>query len=167
MIKIIHIRSRWIKRSLLALLILAVWVIWRVEKSEPLQRPAFLDEETSEPDTVLAVASTPHGPIALNRAVICLDVDRGRPLGIKPAYSRRVDYLFCWTMLTALQGPVTITHRWKNGERMVFEKSMVVHGKHVRVWSRRQLFMKQSGEWRVEIVTESGTVLGAAAFSLL
>jgi hypothetical protein len=167
MIRIIKIRAQWIKRFLLALLILAAWMIWRVEKSEPLQRPAIPEESAAEADTVWAVASTPHGPISLHRAVICLDVDHGRPLGIKPAYNHRVDYLFCWTMLTALQGPVTVTHRWKNGDRTVFEKSMVVYGKHVRLWSRRQLFMKQSGAWRVEIITESGTVLGAVAFSLI
>jgi hypothetical protein len=168
MIKIIHIRSKWIWRPLLLVMGLLVWMIWRVESPVSLNHPVVPDEhQFSSADTVLAVAITPHGPIALNRAIMCLDVHEGRPLAIKSVFDRRVDYLFCYSVLTAVKGPVTVVHRWKNNGRVIFEKRMIVHGKSVRVWSRRQLYMKQSGEWSVEIVTEGGVILGCVYFSLL
>jgi len=166
MIKIIHIRSRWIKLVFFIALGLVAWAIWRVESPVALHRPVISEEEIHPPEPVLALAQTPHGPIALNRAVICLDVHEGKPLLIKSVYDRRVDYLFCYTVLTAAKGPVAVVHRWKKGDQVIFEKRMTVFGKGVPVWSRRQLYEKQSADWRVEIITEGGIVLGFVPFKL-
>jgi hypothetical protein len=168
MIKIIQIRSKWMWRLLLFVVGLLVWMIWRVESPISLNNPVVpVEPQLNSADTVLAVANTPHGPIALNRAVMCLDVHESRPLLIKSIFDRRVDYLFCYSVLTAAKGPVTVVHRWKNNQRVIFEKRMTVYGKRVRAWSKRQLYMKQSGEWSVEIITEGGIVLGSVYFTLL
>ncbi len=166
MIRIVHVRSRWIKWFLAALLGLFLWMLWRVERPGPSRPPTVAGERTAEADTVWAQAETLHGPISLNRAVVCLDVHEGRPLLIKSAYDRRVDYLYCYSVLTAPKGPVTVFHRWIENGIVVFEKKMIVHGNKIRVWSRRQMYRKQSGDWRVEIVSEGGVVLGHVLFKI-
>jgi len=167
MIRIFHIRLKWIRRIGLLAIAVLMWVIWRVESPSTLTHPPAAEETGAPPDTVLAAANTPHGPIALNRAVVCLDIHDGRPLLIKSAFSRRVDYLYCYSVLTAAKGPVTVIHRWKKDQQVEFEKKMTVHGRRMAVWSRRQLYMKQSGAWSVEIVTEGGIILGTIPFTLI
>ncbi|NLP12349.1 DUF2914 domain-containing protein [bacterium] len=49
---------------------------------------------------------------------------------------------------------------------LVYEKKLIVHGKKIRMWSRRQMHRKQSGDWRVEIVSKGGVVLGMVLFKI-
>jgi hypothetical protein len=166
MIKIIQVRSKWILGIILALLVVLLFMVWQVERPVLLPHPPAEAFEWSKTDTVLAVAQTQQGPVALNRIVTCLDIHYDRPLLIKNTFSRRVDFVYCHTVLSSVE-PVTVLHRWKRGPKVEFERRLVVHGNGCRLWSRRQNLLKQPGVWSVEIVTENGIVLGQARFQLL
>jgi hypothetical protein len=166
MIKIIQVRSKWILGLILSLLAVLLWMLWQVERPVLLPHPPAEASEWAKTDTVLAMAQTQQGPVALNRIVTCLDINFDRPLLIKNTFSRRVDYVYCHTVLSSVE-PVTILHRWKRGRNVEFERRLVVRGNRCSLWSRRQNLLKQPGVWSVEIVTENGIVLGQAQFQLL
>ncbi len=168
MIKIITVRSKWLWRAIGAAAVVLLWIVWQVERPVQLPRPAP-EAETAAwagADSVIALAQTRHGTVALNRMVTCLDIMQDRPLLIKNSFSRRVDFVYCHTVLSSAE-PVTIVHRWKKGDNVEFEKRLLVNGRSCRLWSRRQNLLKQPGVWSVEIVTENGIVLGQARFQLL
>jgi hypothetical protein len=166
MIKIIQVRSKWVWGVVLFLLAVILLMVWQVERPVLLPHPPAETLEWAQTDTVLAVVQTQQGPVALNRIVTCLDINQDRPLLIKGVFSRRVDYVYCHTILSSVE-PVTILHRWKRGQKVEFERRLLVHGKGCRLWSRRQNLLKQPGVWSVEIVTENGIVLGQVRFQLM
>jgi hypothetical protein len=126
------------------------------------------DADSAEPEVPdLAAVATPAGVVHLKGALFCLDIHNRKPVLIKSAFNRRVDYIYCYSVLTAPKEGVTILHRWILDGQPVFERRLRVQGKNCRVWSRRNLMNKEPGTGRVEIVVEDGNMLGAAVFKLL
>lgn len=153
---------------LLVLLVLAVPLVCRRPPAPPPPVAAEADDENAADTPDLAVVTTRAGEVHLKRALFCLDISpKRRPLLAKLAFSRRVDYIYCYSVLTAPKEGVTILHRWIVEGQPVFERRLRVQGKNCRVWSRRHLMLKNPGRGRVEILVEEGNMLGAAVFTLL
>lgn len=119
------------------------------------------------PSFPIATVETPSGMVDLLRAEICLDIKDNKPLLTKQNFNKNVDYLFCFTELSAPEKPVTILHRWRITGQAIFEKRMQVHGRNCRVWSKRQIISKTGGDGRVEIVLNNENLLGSVVFMLL
>ena len=122
-------------------------------------------EEPEGPDLGAVTASA--GVVHLKRALFCLDVHKHRPVIVKSAFSRRVDYIYCYTVITSPPEGVNILHRWILEGQPVFERRLRVQGRNCRVWSCRHLMNKAPGSGRVEIIVEEGNMLGSAVFTLL
>lgn len=156
---------------LLALLLGAFWGIYAlsIRLAEPLdRRPAPAEEahpEGEEPD--LAAVATPAGIVHLKQALFCLDIHDRKPVVFKSVFSRRVDYIYCYSVLSAPPEGVMILHRWILKGQPVFERWLRVQGRNCRVWSRRHVLSKEPGTGRVEIILEDGNLLGSAVFTLL
>lgn len=58
-----------------------------------------------------------------------------------------------------------ITHRWEHDGKVVSETSFDVGGNRWRVFSNKTLDPKQTGEWKVSVVDEAGSTLGASTFT--
>ena len=129
------------------------------------ERSEAVAEEPEEPD--LAAVATSAGVVHLKRALFCLDIHKRRSVIIKSAFSRRVDYIYCYTVITAPPEGVNILHRWILEGQPVFERRLRVQGKNCRVWSCRHLMNKEPGSGRVEIVVEEGNMLGSSVFTLI
>jgi hypothetical protein len=121
--------------------------------------------EPEGPD--LAAVATSAGVVHLRRAHFCLDVHNHKPLVSKSVFSRRVDYIYCYSVVTAPPEGVTILHRWILAGQPVFERRLRAQGKNCRLWSRRHLMVKEPGTGRVEIIVEDGNMLGSVVFTLL
>lgn len=145
------------------LLIVHSWLTARGTNGKEAEQVA--PSEPEEPD--LAAVSTPAGVVHLKRALFCLDVHNRKPVVVKSVFNRRVDYIYCYSVLSAPQEGVTILHRWILDGQPVFERRLRAQGKNCRVWSRRHLLNKTPGSGRVEIVVEDGNTLGAAVFTLI
>lgn len=153
---------------LLALLLLTALLVCRRKPEPPPPAISAADEESAAEIPDLAVVATPAGEVHLKQALFCLDISpKRRPLLAKSAFSRRVDYIYCYSVLTAPKEGVTILHRWIVEGQPVFERRLRVQGKNCRVWSRRHLMLKNPGRGRVEILVEEGNMLGAAVFTLM
>lgn len=58
-----------------------------------------------------------------------------------------------------------ITHRWEHDGKVVSETSFDVGGSRWRVYSNKTLDPQQTGEWKVSVVDETGSTLGASTFT--
>jgi uncharacterized protein YkuJ len=58
-----------------------------------------------------------------------------------------------------------ITHRWEHNGKVVSEVGFDVGGNRWRVFSNKTLDPSQTGEWKVSVVDEAGSTLGASAFT--
>ena len=125
------------------------------------------EPEIEAPLESAGLSALPAGPVELLQAVVCLDVYENRPQLIKERYNKNVDYLCCFTRLSAPEKPVTIIHRWHIDGQPDFEKKLAVQGRYCSVWSKRQITAKKAGLCRVEIILENGNILGTAVFTLL
>ncbi len=156
----------------LAAAALAIWLLaslieWlRPEARVVLMAPEAVDLYTIG-DSTLAEAATPAGRVQLKRALFCLDMHENKPVLVKSSFKRNVDYLYCYTILSTTADSVPIRHRWIIDGQAVFERRLTVKGENCRLWSRRHILAKQSGDGRVEIVLENGNILGSAVFKLL
>lgn len=118
-------------------------------------------------DSTLAEVQTPAGKVQLKRALFCLDVQDRKPVLIKSAFKRNVDYFYCYSVISAPTDSIAVVHRWIVDGQPDFERRLIVRGKNCRVWSRRHILCKKAGQGRVDIVLDNGNILGTAVFKLL
>lgn len=58
-----------------------------------------------------------------------------------------------------------VTHRWEHNGKPQWEMSFDVGGNRWRVYSNLTLDPSQTGEWKVSVVDEAGSTLGASSFT--
>lgn len=58
-----------------------------------------------------------------------------------------------------------LTHRWEHNGKVMSETSFDIGGDRWRVFSNKTLDPSQTGEWKVSVVDEAGSTLGASTFS--
>jgi hypothetical protein len=58
-----------------------------------------------------------------------------------------------------------ITHRWEHNGKVVSEIGFDIGGNRWRVFSNKTLDPSQTGEWKVSVVDEAGSTLGASTFT--
>ena len=68
--------------------------------------------------------------------------------------------VFFFTEFRNFEG-TTASHRWIYNGEVKFELSFKIRGSRWRVYSQKTLPPEWLGDWKVEIITEDGTVLAA------
>lgn len=58
-----------------------------------------------------------------------------------------------------------VTHRWEHNGKVLSETSFDIGGDRWRVYSNKTLDPNQTGEWKVSVVDEAGSTLGASTFT--
>ncbi len=106
------------------------------------------------------------GPIKLEAAVICLDVQDGKPVLAKAVFTRNTDYLFCHTTVSGPNGGFVVYHRWIHRGEQVAEYRLIGDGRNSKLWSKKEMSYKKAGDWQVQIVDENGVQLGSVEFVL-
>ncbi len=116
------------------------------QEAQTAEEPAAAQVETSL--TVEAMA-------------FCAGVEEREPVGEASEFSADISTLFFWSNVLNAGEEATVDHIWYlNGE----EKARVtLPAKYPRnrIWSSKIVPPEWVGEWKVDIVSESGEVLGA------
>jgi hypothetical protein len=58
-----------------------------------------------------------------------------------------------------------VTHRWEHDGKVQWEMGFDIGGNRWRVFSNKTLDPNQTGEWKVSVVDEAGSTLGASTFT--
>jgi len=120
--------------------------------------------------TLVAVLPTfaEDAGIKVSEIVITSKIVKGKPIdSIKRLSSSTDKNLYCFTRTTAPAGTESsIKHLWYKGDEKVGEFSLPVKGETWRTYSKKSIPKGWAGDWRVEVVDESGTLLKTVKFRM-
>ena len=99
--------------------------------------------------------------------MICRGVYKRNP--IKPGFkfTNNVDSLFCYTKISNSGSKQEIKHVWYYQDKLI--TSVVYNIKtsyNYRSWSKKNIFPRQIGMWRVDIIDSKGHLLGSREFEI-
>ena len=100
--------------------------------------------------------------------VITSKIIKGKPVdSIKRLSSGTDKNLYCFTRLVAPEGVEgNIKHLWYKGDEKVAEFTLPVKGEKWRTYSKKRILKGWAGEWRVEVVDDSGKLLKTVKFRM-
>ena len=114
---------------------------------------------------VLAIAFVMTAPVAalsaeptVSRAQFTSAILDREPTDELSAVSPGTEKIFFFTELRNLNG-TTVTHRWSLNGAVMAEVSFNVRASRWRVYSSKTLLPEWRGDWVVDVVNESGTVI--------
>ena len=105
--------------------------------------------------------------LKLKEIMICRGVYKRNP--IKPGFkfTNDVDSLFCYTKISNIGSKQEIKHVWYYQDKLI--TSVVYNIKtsyNYRSWSKKNIFPRQIGMWRVDIIDSKGHLLGSREFEI-
>ncbi len=103
----------------------------------------------------------------LAQAVICIDIDEehAQPLLPKSAFNKYIDYLYCFTKVTDANIR-TVVHYWIFNDDLQEQLTAEIAPESRAGWTKHQMSSDKKGDWRVEIRTADGKLLGTVKFKL-
>jgi hypothetical protein len=114
--------------------------------------------------TAFNAAAQDTAAITVDRIAVCTAMVDREPQGEATEFDTIVESLYCFTELNGAEGKVT--HAWYQGDSLRAEITLN-KGKagRWRTWSNKHMSPEWKGEWRVDVLDESGNVLKSVAFT--
>ncbi len=119
---------------------------------------------------LLLVLATPvlAQTVKVAEAAVTTKVSKGKPVDSVHRISHRTVkalYFFTRTVLESA-GETTIKHRWIHADRVIKETELPVKGRRWRAYSALPVDAASVGQWRVELLDESGTLIKTLEFKV-
>jgi hypothetical protein len=93
------------------------------------------------------------------------DVEDRQPSGVGSVFPEDLDKLYCFTKIGGAEAATYVYHVWYFEDKEIARVKLPVKSKSWRTWSSKNLHMGL-GYGYVEIVSESGDILGRAEFEI-
>ncbi len=97
--------------------------------------------------------------ISVEYGVICRSVIDRVPLSTGDAFPNDVEKLYCFTHIRGIKEPSTVVHQWLYEGEKVFSIELPVNSPSWRTYSAKKILPHQTGEWKVEVLDNSGILL--------
>jgi hypothetical protein len=88
-----------------------------------------------------------------------------QPSGVGSVFPESLDKLYCFTKIDGAEAATYVYHVWYFKDKEIARVKLPVKSKSWRTWSSKNLHMGL-GYGYVEVVTESGDILGRAEFKI-
>ena len=115
-------------------------------------------------DTASAAAQKQPG-LVLEEIQICTAVEDRQPSGVGTVFPDDLDKIYCFTKIGGAEDTTNVYHVWYFGNDEIARVKLPVKSISWRTWSSKKLHMLL-GNGHVEIVSESGDILGKAEFEI-
>jgi len=115
-------------------------------------------------DTTAAMAQE-QPALVLEEIHICTAVEDRQPSGVGTVFPDDLDKLYCFTKIGGAKDTTYVYHVWYFGNDEIARVKLPVKSNSWRTWSSKKLHMLL-GNGHVEIVSESGDILGKAEFEI-
>ncbi|MGD8980335.1 MAG: DUF2914 domain-containing protein [Desulfobacterales bacterium] len=138
-----------------------------LEQEQPAMKdttPAVAQEQPAMEDTTPVVAQEPPA-LVLEEIQICTAVEDRQPLGVGTVFPDDLDKIYCFTKIGGAERTTYVHHVWYFGDDEVARVKLPVKSNPWRTWSSKKLY-KGLSKGHVEIVSESGDMLGKAEFEI-
>jgi hypothetical protein len=115
-------------------------------------------------DTTSALAQE-QPALVLEEIHICTAVEDRQPSGVGTVFPDDLDKIYCFTKIGGAEDTTYVYHVWYFGNDEIARVKLPIKAKSWRTWSSKKLNMVL-GNGHVEIVSESGDILGKAEFEI-
>jgi len=102
--------------------------------------------------------------ISVSEATIATGIDHLVPIGISETFPATVGTLYAFTKIEGSEGETQVLHRWIHGGKVRAEIPLSVRSKSWRTFSSKVILPEWKGDWKVEILTEDGSLLFSLPF---
>ena len=161
---------------LVFILLLAAGVVLAQQATDPTPAPATPAEPTAPaapatPATPASPATTPAAPVpaaglTISRMEIAGSVENREPVGIAASFPATQEKVFCYLEFKDVPQDTTITYVWTLGQNdMGKVTQQVKKSSRWRTWANKSLG-GMKGDWKVDVLDESGAVLKSATFKV-
>ena len=103
--------------------------------------------------------------LVLEEIQFCTAVEDRQPSAVGSVFPDDLDKLYCFTKIGGAEDVTNVYHVWYFGNNEIARVKLPVKAKSWRTWSSKKLNMGL-GYGYVEIVSESGDILGRAEFKI-
>jgi len=103
--------------------------------------------------------------LVLEEIQICTAVEDRQPSGVGTVFPDDLDKIYCFTKIAGAEGTTYVYHVWYFGNDEIARVKLPIKARSWRTWSSKKLNMLL-GYGYVEIVSESGDILGRAEFKI-
>ena len=150
-------RSQRIKFFFFALLLAGPNPAWAQEGSG--REPSVRGTDSAVEDGYVSAVERPSALAQFTTAV-----ENREPIDQVTFVPHKTQTITFFSDLRGLQG-TTVRHRWVYDGKTMAEVDFGIRGPRWRVWSSQNLVAEWTGDWTVEIVTETGEVIAAETFT--
>ncbi len=88
------------------------------------------------------------------------------PTGISTYFDSSVGKLYAFTRITGAEEEIRVYHQWYYGDVLVTEVPLSVRSGDWRTWSTKNVQPDWTGDWRLVVVSDDGSVLGSIKFAV-
>lgn len=128
--------------------------------------PSAVDEPATQPAGERTVAAPIGDRVQIQDAVVCRDIVDRTPVGAGSVFNREVGKLYCYCRVVGVETESYIYHNWYYNGALKASVKLSVRSDNWRTYSSKTINPEWTGEWMVEILSESGTPLGNIVFSV-
>jgi len=105
--------------------------------------------------------------LKLNEIMICRGIYKRNPIKPGMKFINNVDSLFCYTKISNSGSKQEVKHIWYFENKEVTTVSYNIKTSYnYRSWSKKTIYPNQTGQWRVDVVSKSGNILGSRDFTI-
>ncbi|KZN57663.1 DUF2914 domain-containing protein [Pseudoalteromonas luteoviolacea] len=125
----------------------------------------FADDAQIASVALNAKVDTSH----ISRAVLTSGIENREPVNVLKhlvEQNRFEEKLYFFTEIKGLQGEV-VQHLWFHQEQLMAEITLAISAPRFRTYSSKNIMPSQTGQWRVEVITQNGQLLAQKSFRIL
>ena len=123
------------------------------------------DPAKKQMEDTASAAAQKQPALVLEEIQICTAVEDRQPSGVGTVFPDSLDKIYCFTKISGAEDITNVYHVWYFGDVEIARVQLPVKAKSWRTWSSKNLHMGL-GYGYVEIVSESGDILGRAEFKI-
>ena len=97
---------------------------------------------------------------------ISTDITDRVPSGISESFDPEVGKLYAFTRVVGADSDTRIYHKWYYGSQLMADVPLNVRSNDWRTWSSKKVEPDWTGDWRVVIIAEDGSILGSIKFTV-
>jgi len=123
------------------------------------------DPAKKQMEATASAAAQKQPALVLEEIQFYTGVEDRQPSGVGSVFPEDLNKLYCFTKIGGAESTTYVYHVWYFGDKEIARVKLPVKSKSWRTWSSKNLHMG-SGYGYVEIVSESGNILGRAEFKI-
>ncbi len=162
-----HMRKPLIACLVFAL-VLSAGTVLAQQQTAPAPAPAAPAPAAPAPAAPAPAAKAEAAAPSLNisRMEIAAAVENRQPTGIAASFPATTEKVFCYLELKDVPKDTTITYVWTLGQNEMGKVSQPVkQSSRWRTWGNKTI-AGMKGDWKVDVLDESGAVLKSATFKV-